>query len=77
MAFINGYKEEKIYLQITNFLSWLDEMAVLDVGIALQARLWACGQGDMSTPSFGSHLNPISTRGGRLCQPYISVHTKF
>ena len=29
-----------------------------------QARLWACGRGDVSTPSFGSHLNPISTRGG-------------
>ena len=28
-----------------------------------QARLWACGRGDMSTPSFGSHINPISTRG--------------
>ena len=28
-----------------------------------QARLWACGRGDVSTPSFGSHLNPISTRG--------------
>ena len=35
IAFINGYKEEKIYLQITNFLSWLEEMAVLDVRIAL------------------------------------------
>ena len=29
----------------------------------IQARLWACGCGDVSTPSFGSHLNPISTRG--------------
>ena len=77
MAFINGYKEEKIYLQITNFLSWLDEMAVLDVGIALQARLWACGQGDTSTPSFGTYLNPISTRGCRLCLLYTNVHTKF
>ena len=27
-----------------------------------QARLWACGRGDVSTPSFGSHPNPISTR---------------
>ena len=26
--------------------------------------LWACVRGDVSTPSFGSHLNPISTRGG-------------
>jgi len=26
-----------------------------------QARLWACGSGDVSTPSFGSYLNPIST----------------
>ena len=43
-----------------------------------QARLWACGRGDMSTPSFGSHLNTISTRGwGRLYPPYTGVHTKF
>ena len=42
-----------------------------------QARLWACGRGDVSTPSFGSHPNPISTRGGRLCPPYTGVHTKF
>ena len=27
-----------------------------------QARLWTCGRGDSSTPSFGSHLNPIPTR---------------
>ena len=31
-----------------------------------QARLWACGRGDVSTPSFASHLNPISTRGGQI-----------
>ena len=30
----------------------------------MQARLWACGLGDMSMPSFGIYLNPISTRGG-------------
>ena len=37
-----------------------------------QARLWACGRGDLSTPSFGSHLNPIPYRGGedRSCPPY-------
>ena len=28
-----------------------------------QARLWACGRGDMSAPIFGSYPNPISTRG--------------
>ena len=30
---------------------------------------------DWSLPSFGSHLNPISTRGegGRLCLPYTGV----
>ena len=27
-----------------------------------QECLWACGRGDVSTPSFGSYLNPISTR---------------
>ena len=45
---------------------------------ATQARLWACGCGDVSTPSFGSHLNPISTRGADYAHPsYIGVHTKF
>ena len=29
----------------------------------MQVRLWACGRGDVSTPSFDSHLNPIPTRG--------------
>ena len=35
---------------------------------------------DVSTPSFGSHPNPISIRRGgrgRLCPPYTGVHTKF
>ena len=45
--------------------------------IPLQVRLWACGRGDVSTPSFCNHLNPISTRWGRLCPPYTGVHTKF
>ena len=44
---------------------------------AVQARLWACGRGDVSTPSFGNHPNPISTMGGRLWPPYTGVHTKF
>ena len=34
-----------------------------------QARLWACGRGDMSTPSFGSNLNPISTKGADYAHP--------
>ena len=42
-----------------------------------QARLWVCRRGDVSTSSIGSHLNPISTRGGRLCPPYAGVHTKL
>ena len=29
----------------------------------LPANLWACDLGDVSTPSFGSHLQPIPTRG--------------
>ena len=37
----------------------------------MQARLWACGQGDVSTPSFGSHPNPISTRGGGQIMPTL------
>ena len=38
---------------------------VKKVGDTLR-QVWACGRGDMSTPSFGSHLNPISTRGGQI-----------
>ena len=41
----------------------------------LQTRPWACGRGDVSTPSFVSH--PISTKGGKLCPPYTGVHAKF
>ena len=33
---------------------------------------------DVSTPSFGSHLNPIPTKGGsRLCPPYNDDPTKI
>ena len=38
----------------------------LSCDILLQARLWACGQGNLSTPSFDIHPNPISTRGGQI-----------
>ena len=62
-------------LQILN-LKLFGVLLSIDIVIS-QARLWACGRGDMSTPSFGSHLNPILTRGGRLCPPYTGVHTKF
>ena len=34
-----------------------------------QARLWVCGRGDTSTPSFGSNLNPISTSGADYTHP--------
>ena len=67
-----------IAMAISNQLSiitiWKSAKYIL---INVQARLWACGRGDVSTPSFGSHLNPISTKGGRLCLPYTGVHTKF
>ena len=36
---------------------------------SFQACLWACGRGDVSTPSFGGHLNPISTRGADYAHP--------
>ena len=42
-----------------------------------QACLWACGCGDMSTPSFGSHLNPISTRGADYAQPILVSTPSF
>ena len=54
-----------------------DCFGMLDIVLAVQARLWACGRGDVSTPSFGSHLNRILSRAGRLCPPYTGVHTKF
>ena len=42
-----------------------------------QARLWACGRGDVSTPSFGSHLNPISTRGADYAHPILVSTPSF
>ena len=43
----------------------------------MQARLWACGRGDMSTPCFGSHLNPISTRGEDYAHPILVSTSSF
>ena len=40
----------------------------------IQARLWACGCGDVSTSSFGRHLNPISTRGGQIM---LTIYTNL
>ena len=42
-----------------------------------QARLWACGRGDVSTPSFGSHLNPILTRGADYALPILVSTPSF
>ena len=42
-----------------------------------QARLLACGRGDVSTPSFGSHPNPISTRGADYAHPIIVSTPSF
>ena len=33
--------------------------------------------GAIAPPHFGRSVNPISTRGGRLCRPYTCVHTRF
>ena len=44
--------------------------------LILQARLWACGRGEVSTPSFGCQLNPISTRGGADYAHPILVFTQ-
>ena len=43
----------------------------------VQAHLWACGRGNVSTPIFVSHLNPISTREGRLCPSCTDIPNKF
>ena len=44
---------------------------ILKFALLKFSYLWACGRGDVSTPSFVSHLDPISTKGGRLCPPYL------
>ena len=43
----------------------------------IQARLWACGRGDMSTSSFGIYLNPISTRGAAYAHPILMSTQSF
>ena len=42
------------YLQ-GKFLAALSGGSGTLIGIQNQARLWTCGRGDMSTPSFESH----------------------
>ena len=42
-----------------------------------QARLWACGRGDMSTPSFVADLKPISTRGADYAHPILVSSQNF
>ena len=42
-------------------------------GTCTRAATAAKDAKDWSLSSFGSHLNPISTRGGRLCPPYTGV----
>jgi hypothetical protein len=46
-------------------------------GTHSQVRLWACGHGDISTSSFGSHLNPISTRGADYVHPILVSTPSF
>ena len=52
----------------------LDEVHISTSALVIQARLWACGRGDVSTPSFGSHPNPISTRGQIMPTLYWCPH---
>jgi len=33
---------------------------------SIQARLWLCGCGDVSTPSFGTHLTLSQPGGGQI-----------
>ena len=51
------YKDKK---KVVLLLHWLPN----------QVRLRAWGHENWSPRSFGSNLNPISTRGARLCPPY-------
>ena len=66
------YKAETIYFSLVAPLFDVTlqfRPSLVIVQLWSQARLWACGRGDMSTPSFGSHINPISTRGGGQIMP--------
>ena len=55
-------------LNFKYFLWFQNKLAVISEE---QARLWAYGRGDVSTPSSGSHLNPIPTKGGGQIMPTI------
>ena len=72
-----------LYTSIASGFEWKNRFGTLFTTMvgckSAQARRWASGRGDVSSPSFGSHSNPISTRGGggRLCPPYTGVYTKF
>ena len=52
------------------FVSWNG----MDDHTLLLAHLWAWGHGDWSPPSFGSHINPILTRGHILPTLYWRPH---
>ena len=46
------------------------------LSVGIQARLWASGRWDVSTPSFGSHLNTVDGKGG-LSNNFSVIFSKF
>ena len=55
-----------------NYCHFVNFLGFDNIGAPLGLLMWGHVQ-----PSFGSHLNPIPTRGGRLCPLYNDVPTKF
>ena len=43
----------------------------------MKQGVWACGRGDVSTPSFGRHLNPILTRGADYAHHILMSRPSF
>ena len=60
----------KPYYVYVHFMMFVAATAIAHAGAPVDIGTWG-------RPSFGSHLNPIPTRGDRLCPPYTDVPTKF
>ena len=65
----------KPYYVYVHFMMFVAATAIAHAGAPVDIGTW--GRVHSSTPCFGSHLNPIPTRWGRLFPPYTNVPTKF
>ena len=72
-------REKVSYSMSYLFSQYLRAGTLLRKGCAnkRQTRLWACGCGDVSTPSFGSHFHPITTKGGQIIPTLYWCPIKF